>query len=110
MVQPGRIILVLVTLLGTFGMWPRQGDAGAWPRENGQAFLASSVRLGFSELANPSSAYSAAYLEYGLGRDYTAGLDIGHGISGKTKAILFFRRKIAEPRQGHLFAPSWGLA
>lgn len=86
-----------------------QAKAGAWPREKGSGFLAAATRLSASDIAGPYGLYSTTYLEYGLGRKWTLGFDLGHGISGQTKAILFLRHPIREPEGGMIIAAELGL-
>ena len=83
--------------------------AGAWPREKGHGFLSAASRISAPAWDGPRSIYSTTYLEYGLGRRLTAGFDIGHGISGLGKAIVFLRKSLPETDGGHVFAAELGL-
>ncbi len=83
--------------------------AGAWPREKGHGFISSTSRVSASRADGPYSVYSTTYLEYGLGQDLTLGLDIGHGVSGASKAVLFLRRPLGELAPGHIVAAELGI-
>lgn len=100
-----RLALALACLAAVSG----PASAGAWPRAKGSGFLASSARFGFTDLSGPYAIYSTSYLEYGLGRSYTLGLDVGHAISGRSKAVAFLRLPPFEPAPGHLLALEIGM-
>ena len=102
-----RLIFSIFLLVMLAALWiatTAPAHAGAWPREKGRGFLATATRAGFTDPAGPYAIYSTGYLEYGLGRGYTIGLDIGHAISGRSKAVLFLRLPPFEPVPGHLLA------
>jgi hypothetical protein len=93
-------------------LWPAVSSparAGAWPREKGTGFFTGSSRIAGPSLGGPIAVYSASYLEYGLGRDLTLGLDLGHGVSGRSKAIMFLRYPIRMPGNGHHVAIELGV-
>ncbi|WP_372893503.1 hypothetical protein [Rhodosalinus sp.] len=71
-------------------------DAGPWPRAAGEGFASGTWR---GTLAG-GTEYSALYLEYGLGRRWSAGLDAGRAIGGATKAVAFISRARAADRPG----------
>jgi len=83
--------------------------AGAWPREKGTGFVSAATNVAGDAWQGPYSIYSTTYLEYGIGHDLTLGLDIGHGVSGNAKKILFLRRPLAELSPGHLVAGELGF-
>lgn len=76
--------------------------AGAWPRGKGDVFV-----VGYSYLV-PSGTYSGIYGEWGLNDRLTFGLDLGRGVSGREKAILFLRAPLWSPGKGHRFAVELG--
>lgn len=102
-----RVFALLAWLVAQMAAAPAQ--AGAWPREKGTGFLTGSTRIAGTSLNGPVAVYSASYLEYGLARDLTIGLDLGHGVSGRSKAIVFLRYplKIAGPQ--HKLAIELGI-
>ena len=75
--------------------------AGAWPRGKGNVFVAAST------YAVPSGAYTGIYAEWGVTGRLTLGLDIGRGVSGQDKAVVFLRGPLIAPRAGHHLA--WEL-
>lgn len=88
--------------------------AGAWPRDRGTGFLSSATRVSAPAWSGPGwtgqlNLYSTLYGEYGLGRRLTAGFDIGHGISGKGKAIFFLRKSLPPRSGGSVYALELGL-
>lgn len=68
--------------------WPAAGPArsGAWLRGEGEGFASWSVKVQDDDNAK---GYSTLYLEYGMTRDLTAGLDIGSDDTGDYKALAF---------------------
>ena len=104
-----RALPLAVLLLTYLLLAATQTFAGAWPREKGRGFLSSASQVEAEGLDGPYSLYSTAYLEYGLGHDLTLGFDVGHAVSGKSKAVLFLRRPLGELAPGHLFAAEFGI-
>ncbi|MDU8927156.1 hypothetical protein RXV86_07155 [Alisedimentitalea sp. MJ-SS2] len=84
-------------------------SAGAWPRDKRSGFVSVASRVSATSWAGPHNVYSTVYLEYGLGRNLTAGVDIGHGISGTGKAVFFLRKSLPPTPNGHIFAGELGL-
>lgn len=72
-------------------------QAGAWPRGKGNVFLTFSHHATAGRLSGPVYNYTAFYMEYGLNETLTLGLDLGHGVSGEDKAIVFLRGPLWEP-------------
>ncbi|MGR3375206.1 hypothetical protein [Salipiger abyssi] len=72
-------------------------QAGAWPREQGRAFVSTSVRLFWpQDIASwtsrqPTGQYYTFYGEYGLTNRLTLGADLGRSVSGQGKSVLFLR-------------------
>lgn len=83
--------------------------AGAWPRDKGSGFVSATSRISAPGWLGPYTVYSTTYAEFGLGRRLTAGFDIGHGISGTGKAVVFLRKSFRETAAGHVFAAELGL-
>lgn len=114
MTRPPRFLWhqIMRLFLGVVAMclaFSPPAHSGAWPREKGTAFVSVTTNVSATSLAGPYAIYSTIYGEYGLGRDLTLGVDIGHGVSGRSKAILFIRRPVGELAPGHLIAAELGL-
>lgn len=110
-VVPSRFCFpALMALCLSLAGWPVAPlSAGAWPREKGHGFVSSTFRVSAGRVQGPYSVYSTVYLEYGLGHDLTLGLDVGNGVSGTSKAILFLRRPLGELAPGHIVAAELGI-
>ena len=110
-VVPSPLGAVILTMLcvALLGWLAAPVSAGAWPREKGSGFVSSTSQIAASDPEGPYSVYSTVYLEYGLGHDLTVGLDIGHGVSGNSKGVLFLRRPLGEVFPGHLVAAELGI-
>ncbi len=83
--------------------------AGAWPRAKGEVFLAAATRVAATRVQGPYSVYSTAYLEYGLSDRFTLGLDIGQGISGASKRIVFLQHPLPIGSDRHRLAAQIGF-
>jgi hypothetical protein len=89
--------------------------AGAWPREAGTGFLTLSTRVAWPQdvltgvAAAEHRAYSTAYLEYGLTDRLTLGLDLGRGVSGDGKTILFAQMPVRSADSGAQITGQLGL-
>ncbi|SFD65463.1 hypothetical protein [Roseivivax sediminis] len=74
--------------------------AGAWPRERGTWYASGAVHLSWPRAietwtsTEPTGRYDALYLEYGLTRKLTLGLDLGRAVSGEIKTIGFLQYPI----------------
>ena len=64
-------------------------QAGPWPREAGQAFVALS-----GEHDRAGNSYAGLYAEYGLSRRGTLGLEISHTDVGETSAMLWYQKSL----------------
>ena len=90
-------------------------SAGAWPRERGTWFLSSDVRLAWPQDTSqwvslqPASNYYTIYAEYGLPRNLTLGLDLGHSVSGAGKTVAFLRMPLPKFRRGPELSAEFGL-
>lgn len=72
-----RLLAVIFALLASMA------SAGAWPRDKGRWFLATSTQIsGFGAARNLTQLelFNNLYLEYGLTQSLTLGLDIGQSI------------------------------
>lgn len=105
---PARLLPMALAIAASL-LAASSAQSGAWPREKGAGFIASAVNISASSINGPYALYSTTYVELGLGHDLTLGADIGHGVSGKSKAIAFLRRPLGELAPGHLFAAEIGL-
>jgi hypothetical protein len=84
--------LLLALLLSLF---PAVAAAGAWPRAPGETYTLASFGTG--------DDWSGLYVEHGLGRQFTLGLEIGGttdwndaaaAFDGEGRAMIFLRRAI----------------
>lgn len=102
-----RLFLSLLLLV-----FANAAHAGAWPRGEGNGFvmvtLQGTVPQFFGGLG-PVSTYSGAYLEYGLTDKITLGFDIGHSVSGNSKALFFASYPLGQPDSRHKFAVELGI-
>ncbi len=98
-----------------FLMVPGLSSAGAWPRERGTWFLSSDVRLAWPQdttqwaSLGPTSKYYTIYAEYGLPRNLTLGLDLGHSVSGAGKTVAFLRLALPKFRRSPELSVELGL-
>ncbi|WP_146590056.1 hypothetical protein [Puniceibacterium confluentis] len=103
------LVILLLCLLAT------TVRAGPWPRERGTWFAASDMRFSWArdialrDGATPASAYYGTYLEYGLPRKLTLGLDLGRTGRGDTKSIAFLRVPLRNPETGLKVSAELGL-
>lgn len=105
-----RLVAILLFLLGQ--TWANPAIAGPWPRAKGDAFLAFSTRIAAPDIANingPYSIYSSTYIEYGLTEKITIGIDLGHAVSGDTKAVAFLRYPLGVLKGKHRVAFEIGV-
>ncbi|MDQ2091670.1 hypothetical protein [Marimonas arenosa] len=105
----GQITRLIALMAALFAALAGPVAAGAWPRDRKEGFLSATSRISGPGWAGPYSVYSTTYIEYGLGRRLTAGFDIGHGISGSGKAVVFLRKSLPEMGRGHVVAAELGL-
>jgi hypothetical protein len=80
-----RLLALVLGILG--GLTPGISLAGSWPREAGTGFASLSQWQGLGT----SDGYTALFLEYGLTRRLTLGIDTGRSVSGDGKAVMFLR-------------------
>lgn len=78
------ISLILYSAPGAF--------AGAWPRADGETFLSFSLDLDSEDI---NESYASLYVEHGIGRGFTLGLDVGNDSQGMSKGIGFMRWSIS---------------
>lgn len=85
------MIRLLALFLGiAWALSPGAAQAGAWPREAGTGFASLSQWQG----AATTDGYTAVYMEYGLTRRLTLGIDAGRSVSGNSKTVLFLRMPV----------------
>lgn len=76
--------------------------AGAWLPPEGRGFASMTTRLtwpkdyGMQGWRVPQQRYDTLYVDYGLGRRFAVGLDLGRSISGSGKALIFLRRALKD--------------
>ncbi|MBS0124846.1 hypothetical protein [Thetidibacter halocola] len=93
---------------------PGAAMAGAWQRETGSVFVATTVRLGWPQdimtwtSMEPTSQYNTVYLEYGLSPRLTLGLDLGRAVSGASKAVGFVQIPLRQAERGPQMALQLG--
>lgn len=64
-------------------------QAGPWPREPGQAFIALT-----GERDREGNSFTGFYAEYGLARRRTLGLEISHTDVGETTAMAWYQKSL----------------
>ncbi|MEZ5911775.1 MAG: hypothetical protein R3D84_05680 [Paracoccaceae bacterium] len=77
---------------------PGIATAGGWPREKGAFFASTSVELARSG-NSAEMARAGLFAEYGLGRGFTLGLDVGRG-AGDADALVSLRKQLVDTRFG----------
>jgi hypothetical protein len=97
-----RLIAILLSLLCT----PSLGIAGAWPREEGELFIAAGGNFLLSDGAQLPVHYDPTlYAEYGLSDRVTIGLDLHTADAGRIGSIFFFASfPIGDLQSQHKFA------
>ena len=60
-------------------------------------------------LTGPVNYYTSSYVEYGLTDKLTLGSDVGHGVSGNAKALIFLSYPIGTIGDKHNFAAEIGV-
>ena len=78
-----RALLLSILLIYPGALW-----AGAWPRAKGETFLSYSIEI---DQTNPGDSPGSLFIERGLNRKVTIGLDAGGRQTDLTKAIAFLR-------------------
>ncbi len=96
-----RWLFLLVCLL------PACAQAGAWPRGKGNIFVTSSTYLTYTGGPVPIG-FGAIYVEWGATDKLTIGLDMGRGVSGKSKIVAFARYPVGKLDGKHRFALELG--
>jgi hypothetical protein len=91
-------------------------DAGAWPRERGEAFLSfgQQASTGATTLLGAVAdirSWSSVYAEYGLSERLTVGLDagLGQGQDQRVEAVLAFARLPVWSPGAHRVAADLGV-
>ncbi|WP_424934081.1 hypothetical protein [Amaricoccus macauensis] len=110
-----RLVSQILALL--FCLSAGEARAGAWPREEGQVFIAVSQTMSTGartvlEAVQDVRSYSSLYAEYGLTPEITAGLDAGFARGDQDEASawnLFLRRPVRAWENGHRVAASLGI-
>lgn len=101
------VCLLVAAVFAVFAA--NRADAGAWLRDEGRGFVATTVY--FSEPFDDQSFYTGIYAEYGFSPKLTFGADIGHGVNGTDKSVVFARLPIRLPnRVGGGDAATWRLS
>lgn len=81
-----RIILLLFLIVC---LSSGHADAGAWPRDPKDVFIATSV-----ERDTDGNSYTSIYTEYGLSKRRVLGIELGHTDIGETTALIWMQRPI----------------
>ncbi|MBU2983444.1 hypothetical protein KO498_16685 [Lentibacter algarum] len=97
-----RALLLFLAIAST-------AHAGAWPRGKGNGFAMVSFQVTASGLGGPVSYYTGSFVEYGLTDKLTLGSDVGHGVSGSSKALIFISYPIGVINDKHRFAAEIGV-
>lgn len=93
--------LLAVTLACIAG----QAHAGPWPRDKGEGFLSTSVDAKADDGSDP---FLSIYVEYGLARGRTIGLERYQNEASLSKSIVFMRWPILRPENRMRFAFEMG--
>lgn len=85
--------------------------AGPWPRTQGTTFvsLSSSASTPYGAVGQDLQVFHSFFLEYGLPRELTFGLDAGADPDWRYGAIGFLRTPVMKTDSPHLFAAQVGL-
>lgn len=97
-----RSLLLLLASTGT-------SLAGPWPRGEGNAFGMISLQVTAPNFDGPASYYFSNYLEYGLTQNLTIGADVGHSVSGESKAIVFLKHPLLQWENTHYVSAELGF-
>lgn len=89
-------------------LYAGQAEAGAWPRQKGALFV-STANYGPIPTVGVQGTFTSVYLEYGLTDKITVGLDLGRGVSGKSKTVVFGRIPIGPTDGKWRFAAELGI-
>lgn len=92
-------------------LFPALASAGPWAREKGATFLSLSYSMTtpMDAPGDDLQRFGALYLERGLGRRLTFGLDAGMDGGEDYSAILFLRRELATDAEHSKFAYQGGI-
>lgn len=105
--MPHRLIACLISLVMAL-----PAAAGPWARAEGKVFASTALRITYDPYVlmgmNPPATYTTFYLEYGLGRNMTLGIDAGHSASGAHKALVFLRYTTSLLPEPHLLSLELG--
>ncbi|MEM8572028.1 MAG: hypothetical protein AAGG56_14150 [Pseudomonadota bacterium] len=104
---------VLLLCLNAFG----EARAGAWPREEGEVFLAFSQTMSTGartmlEAVQDVRSYTSIYAEYGLTPEVTLGFDAGLARGDQDEGSgwnAFLRRPVWMSQGGHRVAAELGI-
>lgn len=97
------------------GLSAGAAQAGAWPRDKGSLFATATIRLAWPQdiatwtSTNPTQVYRTIYLEYGLTRKVTLGLDLGRAVSGAGKTVAFVRYPLRDRDTGPAISGQMGI-
>ncbi len=91
-------VIVMIWLVATGPAW-----AGAWPRGKGNVFVTTSTYV------TQMGTYTGIYAEWGASDRLTFGLDVGRGVSGEDKAVVFMRLPMLGRLSSHTFAWEIGV-
>ena len=102
-----RVWMFTVALM----LCPALAAAGAWSRDKGSTFVSSAYTLSspIDALGEDLKGYSTVYLERGLGRNLTLGIDAGMEANADYTAIFFLRRSLGAGNGPNVFAFQGGL-
>lgn len=92
----------MLRLAVIFSFCATLASAGAWPRDKGSWFLSTATEIGGFGTARRMSeltVFNNLYLEYGLTRSLTLGLDVGQSVGADPNTRVFVRLPLAQ-RQG----------
>lgn len=88
--------MIRIALFVMLSLLPIAGQAGPWPREVGQTFLALTT-----ERDRDDTRYHSLYAEYGLAPRTTLGVELGQADPGDASAMIWVQRAL-DDGQGSL--------
>lgn len=105
----------LLTWAMLAGLSASVAQAGAWPRDKGSLFATATIRLAWPQdittwtSIDPAQVYRTIYLEYGLTRKVTLGLDLGRAVSGAGKTVAFVQYPLRDRNTGPAISGQIGI-
>lgn len=104
---------IRIAILGMiFGLCPALASANAWQREAGSGFASIGTQLSWPvpvEQASEPKMMTSAFVEYGLTKKLSLGIDFSQEDGGDQKIILFAQTPLVATESGHRIALEMGV-